>query len=426
MNSLFHFYLTFNPYLNQQSEPDYTQAHEFYDLLRELVHIDKNATCYWGKMISKEREARVDFAKLQHIFQQNKEQQFSTHLYISDFQNLWVGKIKSITQLLPKNANTLSFYKDKKVEVWFEIEDFILLEHGHSETAKRLKDFHLNQEVSGIDIKGLSPFTTGIKYPCIVEDQKFEQYFDEYDSTEISHLVLKENPNIHRSNTQQVLRALNSFVFPEELYGMLPHAAKIEIETAEMDILEQRHHNLHKIAFSYLKAMEVVMNDLIIHHIKKKGLAEEFFVDIQSAPPKLLLHPSKSDAISLKEFNKNFSLAHLLNFVEFASNQNHMGFKKAFADHKDFIRYLTKDFADIVRGNHLIEIRNALAHGENEKLSEKDAFAVRNIILGVGAPGILAQCYLLLHKEKLAKLFSVTDFKSDGQSNQARKLKLVS
>jgi hypothetical protein len=424
VNSLFHLYLTFNPYLNQGQEPEYSQAHEFYDLLRTTVTENPKGTCYWGKMISKDREARVDIASLHKIFEQNKALQFSTHLYITDFQNLWVGKIKSITQALPKDAKTLSFYKDKKVEVWFEIEDFILLEHGHNNTASRIKDFHINNEFSQLEIMGLSPFTTGVKYPCIIEDKRFDQFFDEMDSSELSHLALKENPNIHRSNTQQVTNTLNNYIFPENLYARIPHAAKVEIETAELDILEKRHHNIHKIAFSYLKALEIVLNDVIIHQIKKKGLGEDFYVDLQSSPPKILLADSRSDTVTLQSFNKHFSTNQLLYFVENAVKHSHPSFKKAFADQKDLIRYILKEFNDVVRNNHLIEIRNCIAHGEQEKVSLKDAIAVRNIVLGVGVPGLITQCYYLLDKEKYRHHFEVSDFENAAQVAKT-KLKLV-
>ena len=424
MNSVYHFYLTFNPYFSQGSDPEYSQAHEFYDKLRTLVQTDSNATCYWGKMINKDRDARVDIASLQKVFEQNTAHQFSTHLYITDFQNVWVGKIKSITELLPKNANTLPFYKDKKVEVWFELEDFILLEHGHSNTATRLRDLHINNEFSQLQINGLSPFTTGVKYPCIIEDKRFDQYFDEHDPTDLSQLVLKDNPNIHRSNTQQVVRALNTYIFPEDVYARLPHAAKLEIETAELDLLEKRHHNIHKIAFSYLKALEIVLNDLIIHQLKKKGAASEFFVDLQSSPPKILLSNSKSDTATLQAFNKSFSLNNLLYFVENAVKHNHPDFKKAFSDNKELIRFIMKEFTDTVKNNHLIEIRNAIAHGEQEKVTIKDAMAVRNIILGIGSPGLIAQCYFLLDKDKFRHHFEVTEFEVTQKTKG--KLKLVS
>jgi len=426
MESLYHFYLTFNPYLNQNEEQGYTQAHEFYDLMKELVSIDPTATCYWGKMINKDRDASIDIGAFQEILNNNNQNHFSTHLFITDFQNLWVGKVKAVTQLIPKNANTLSFYKDKKVEVWFEISDFILLEHGHIETAKRISDLKMDNSYSALQIQGLSPFTTSVKYPCIIEDQQLEQYFDEFDQNEISHLVLKENPAILKSNAHQVLKLIHNFVLPEEIYAKIPHAAKLEIETAEIDMLEQRHHNIHKIAFSYLRALEVIMNDLIIHHIKRKGQAEDFYVDTSSAPPKIFLQPSKDYFVTLKEYNKNFSINTLLHFVDYANNQSHLGFKKAFSEQKEFIRFILKDFTDAVKNNHLIEIRNALAHGENEKVSHKDAIAVRNIILGCGTQGLISTCYALFYKEKFQHFYEVSDFHSNqSKDNKKGKLKLV-
>src|SRR5690606_8858909 len=104
-----------------------------------------------------------------------------------------------------------------------------------------------------------------------VQDLAEEQYFDQFDDTEFSHLILKPNPAIAKNSSEVVLNSLHNYIFPEAIYSKIPHAAKLEIESAEMDMLESRHHNMHKIAFSYLKALEIVLNDLIIQHIKRKG-----------------------------------------------------------------------------------------------------------------------------------------------------------
>ncbi len=426
--SAIHYYLTFNPFLNHEYEQDYTQAHEFYDYLKELVLEDKKATAHWGKIIGKDREASFDIESFKKVFEANKEEGLSTHLFITDFKNLWVGNVKSIESNLPKDANTLSFYEGKKVEAWFEISDFILIEHKTEETANKLSELYIENEYHEQVIQGLSPFTTSIKYPCLIQDIAEEQYFDEFDDSDYSHLILKDNPAITKSNADQVLRSLHTYVFPEEMYSKLPHAAKLEIESAEADMLEHRHHNMQKIAFSYLRALEIVLNDLIVHHIKKSGLGEQFFVDATSAPPKLYLNPTKDYFIPLKKFNKNFSVAHLMNFMERASNQSHLGFKKAFADKKQFVRFFTKEFVEIVRNNNLIEIRNALAHGENEKLSFKNACAVRNLILGIGTPGLISSCYKYFYKDKFESLYTINlneeSSKADNKKTKSG-LKLV-
>ncbi len=430
--SAVHYYLTFNPFLNQEYETDYTQAHEFYDFLKGMVTKDKKASAYWGKFIGKDRKASVDVNLFQTVLEQNLEDNLSTHLYITDFKNLWVGKVKSVSDKLPKGAHTLPFYDGKNVEVWFEIEDFILLEHNSEETASKLSEFYIENDYNEQVIHGLSPFTTSIKYPCLLQDISEEQYFDEMDTSDSSHLVLKTNPAITKSNSDQVLKSLHTYVFPEEMYAKLPHAAKLEIESAEVDMLEQRHHNMHKIAFSYLRALEIILNDLIVHHIKKSGQGENFFVDATSAPPKLFFNPTKDYYTPLKQFNKNFSVAHLMSFMDRGTNQSHMGFKKAFSEHKQFVRFITKEFMAIVKDNQLIEIRNALAHGENDKVSVRDATAFRNIILGCGKQGLIQDCYQTFYKEKFHGLYHVTEMNQPKETKAKAKksakpgIKLVS
>lgn len=424
--SAIHFYLTFNPYLNHEYEQDYTQAHEFYDFLKILISKDTSSSAYWGKIIGKDRKSNINFEQFQDVLAKNTENNLSTHLYITDFKNIWVGKVKSISHQLAKGAETLSFYEGKKVEIWFEISDFMLLEHDPQETANKLGDLYIENDYSEKVIHGLSPFTTSIRYPCFIQDIAEEQYFDELNAQESSHLILKSNPAITMSNANRVLKGLHTYVFPEEMYAKIPHAAKLEIEAAEVDMLEQRHHNTQKIAFSYLKALEIVLNDLIVNHIKRSGLGEHFFVDATSAPPKLYLNPTKDFFISLKQFNRHFSMGHLLSFVDRASNQNHMGFKKAFSDQKQFIRFLLKDASSTIKDNFFVEIRNVLAHGENEKVSFRDAMAVRNIILGgAGTSGLIPSLYFHFYKEKFQEIYQVVDFNKPKKEQSKRTLKLV-
>jgi hypothetical protein len=412
-----HFYLTFNPFLNQHYEKGYTQCHEFYDFLKSQLGKNHQASAWWGKIISKERAAGTDLGVFQQVIEQNQGQGLSTHLFITDFQNLWVGKVKTVTGELPKDANTLSFYQDKKVEVWFELSDFFLLEHNSQETAKKLSEFYIDNEFSELTVNGLSPFTTAIKYPCIIQDLAEEQFFDELDESECSHLIFKDNPAIMKSSSDLILKSIHLYLFPEEMYAKLPHAAKLEIEAAEMDMLESRHHNLRQITFSYIKALEVVLNDLIIHHIKRKGFGAEIFVDATSSPPKLYLSQTKDFYIPLKQFSKNFSISNLLHFLERGVSQNAPAFRQAFSEHKSFINFCTKELDPLIRNNKLIEIRNGIAHGDLQELTLHDAMAVRNLILGIGTPGIIYSCYRTFYADKFKHFGEVVDHKP--------KLKLV-
>lgn len=425
MSSIHHFYLTFNPFLNQNYEKGYSQCHEFFDFLKDGLNKDRGASAYWGKIISKDRKAEVDIEAFQKIIIDNKTQNLSTHLYITDFQNIWVGKVKSVSSTLPKNASTLPFYTDKNVEVWFEIEDFFLLEHDNEETAKKLAEFYIDNAYSSMKVNGLSPFTTSVKYPCIIQDIAEEQYFDELDEKD-THLIFKNNPAVIKSTSSVVLKSIHLYVFPEEMYNKLPHAAKLEIEAAEMDMLESRHHNLHQMTFSYLKALEIVLNDLVIHHIKRKGLADEFFVDASAGSPKLFMNHTKDYYLPLKGFNKNFSVNNLLHFLDRGmTSSTSSGFRQAFADHKQFLNFCAKELEPMIKNNKLIEIRNALAHGDLEDLTFKDAMSVRNIILGCGTTGIIYSCYRTFYPDKFRHLSEVTDLGAKLVEDKKSKLKLV-
>ena len=138
-----------------------------------------------GKIIGENRESKLDLELFQNVLKENQEKGVSTHLYISDFKNLWVGKVDAVKKNIKNDFKTLDFYKDKKVEVWFKISDFILLEHETEATAKKLT-VYIHNEYVDLEIDELSPFTTGIKYPTFIQDLAEEYYFDEKDD-DISH-----------------------------------------------------------------------------------------------------------------------------------------------------------------------------------------------------------------------------------------------
>ena len=69
MSNAYHFYLTFNPYLNQYSEQGFTQAHEFYELMQEFKREDLNKNAYWGKIINKDRDINTDISPFNQIIE---------------------------------------------------------------------------------------------------------------------------------------------------------------------------------------------------------------------------------------------------------------------------------------------------------------------------------------------------------------------
>lgn len=377
-------------------------------------------------MTGEGRKSDLNIEAFQKEIENNTKNGHSTHLYITDFQNIWVTKVNAVTNSISKKSKTLDFYNGKNVEIWFEISDMALLEHNHEETANKLSELYIDNKHTKLTINGLSPFTTGIKYPCFVQDLSEEQYFDEFDENEISHLILKPNPAVNTNSADHILRCIHTYAIHETMYKKLPHAAKLEIESAEIDMMEQRHHNVGRISFSYLKALEIIMNDLVIGHIKRSGLANDFFVDSKSAPPRLYMNQTKDYFIPLKQFHKNFSINQIIHFVDRCSTQNSLSFKKAFSEHKQFIKYITGDMLKIIKENNLVGIRNKLAHNDGDKIDLHDAMAVRNLILGVGCKGIINMAYQCFYPELYKPLIKVKgEYGNHNKSSNNSKLKLV-
>lgn len=414
MTAPIHFYLTFNPYLNN-FEGGHTQAHEFFNLLEKKLKEDPiNGHVYWGKMIANNRDSKIDEAQLNGIIAENLKNENSTHLYITDFTHLWIGKVSEVlVNRAASNLTCLDFYKDKKVEAWFKIIDFSLLTYTPEDTAAKLQELYIDNPFNELKIDGLSPFTTGIRLPAMIQDLTEEAYFDQIDSdVPNAKLIFKYHPGMSNSNSKKVLESLHHYAFPEAMYSKIPHAAKTELESAELDIVEKRYHNICRNAFNYVKALELVLNDLTIHHLKRKGFGNEFFVKPDSMPPKLYLSNEMDGLVPINKWHKNYSITQLVYFVDRCVETNNFCFKKAFQNHRPFINFLCKELVQVLKDSKMLEIRGILAHNDSNAISEKDAHVMRNLIMGIGTHGLIAKAYQCFYFEEFRPLTHVSgDYK---------------
>lgn len=430
MSAPIHFYLTFNPNKNDYSEAGYTQAHEFYEYLKNQINKDKNGYAYWGKMISADRDVKVDTDNLQKIIEQNLEMNCSTHLYITDYKNIWVGKVEEVKATIGKDFKALEFYKDKKVEAWFKISDFTLLEFSYEGTAQKLSELYIQNDHMDLEIDEMSPFTSGITYPAFIQDLAEEQYFDSLESDQ--HLCVEYNEAVYNSGMGKVVQCLKTYVFPENMYNKIPYAARAEIEASELDMMESRQHNYDKIAFSYIKAFEIIINHLVIQHMKKSGLGKDYFVKPDVMPPKLYLNEYDGDGlVPIARFQKNYSINQLIFFLQRIVKSNRLDFSKAFSSHKKFVKFFTAQLQKILTDNNVMNIRGILAHSDSNAVSKEDALAIRNLILGIGCKGLIHEVYQSFYSDELMGISQVTgEYGSTSNSKKtnkkASKLKLVS
>ena len=115
----YHFYVAFNPLFNGDRKQHKTQAHEFHSALKERVEKNPNSHMYWGKIQVSQYSEPLLFENYQKVLKENQELELDTHLYVTDYQHLWVGKVTEVFQEIPDHENALSFYQGKQVEIWF-------------------------------------------------------------------------------------------------------------------------------------------------------------------------------------------------------------------------------------------------------------------------------------------------------------------
>lgn len=408
MSSAFHFYLVFNPFMDNKN-PDNTQAHDFYNLLKARVSKNPKDSLFWGKLKSSTRKEELEFEKFKKALEFNQKNGSITHLYVSDFEHLWVGKVESVSNNHPGDERTLPFYSGKEAEIWFEISDFDLLDNTHVETALTLRNLYIEENEFMISevgvIKGVNPYLSKLRYPLIVQDHEFEEYFENL-GTEIqphSHLVLKTNPIIVSKGAGRVTDALVSYCFPKKVFDYLPHGAKEALISAELNILDFQ--NFRGTAFSYLKSLEITFNHLVINKIKVMKMEKEFFVNAD----KMLLGFNKNEHYdtALKDYHRSFSINSMINFFKRGSERNETIFAKAFRDKKEFCEYVTGEFSRELQKNQLVDLRNLLAHDDETKVSHEDAMRIRKIILGVGCIGLINKLYRAYNPKGYQELVEV-------------------
>lgn len=381
-----HFYLVFNPMINQGGS-FLTQAHEFHASLKSLNEQNpaEQNFLYWGKLkVNGEEDS--EFNNYQKIISQNKENGFSTHLYITDFHHYWVGKVESVHHEIFNPQKTLSFYDDKEVGVWFKISDFDLVSAEFEETLFYLSQLKINQHGQ---TQSISPYLGNLKFPAIVSDQHAQPYF----STENYGLrVIKPNALIETPNQAAQLKShMKSFVLSPQVYAQLNENAKSELLNVELQISRSQYENysqLHLCMQSYLNIFESVLNQTVGEIIKSE-YGESLFINPQST----LLSASES-----KEFNQKLSYSNcqlsLESFSQIFSENDRLGnisFSHIMERFPEYTKFVEKNVAGLICERELDLKQNALKEGQKIAVSKQEVISIRNQILGVGCVGVINQ-----------------------------------
>ena len=382
-----HFYVVFNPLLGDQN-PDYpTSAHEVYFRLKEQWKSDfKDPHMYWAKVKKTSRPDSLNEQIFLKVIEENNKNFCTTHLYISDFNHLWVAKIDTVSKKISDYDYTLDAYKKEDVELWFKITEMDLISSDPRETISHIS--FLKTEA----IDSLNPYLGGLRYPLIISDTYNENYFSHIDDSK--SVMLKENPLISNS-ADRVKELVLSYAIPEANFLHLPLVVRNEILNIELEYLDLKKHNgaksgkMKKVATNYIQILECVLNHTLIESFRSTNEVRNLKEEIAKK------HVDNSLFKLCSE--KNLSLYEIEKII---SNESYGGLFNIYShltrDKKnEFSNYLKNDLrkilnTKIVSEYSLRDIRNDQAHLDGGvEMTYFESLEIRNLILGVGCKGLI-------------------------------------
>jgi hypothetical protein len=391
----YHFYVAFNPLFNDDRAWK-TQAHEFHHYLKEQKSKNIDAHMYWGKIQISEHSEALNITNFHQVIIENNELQMDSHLYITDYQHMWVGKVVEVMKEIPDPENTLAFYKGKKVEVWFKITDFDLISNNSVETLAILNQIHVDNEYYNYKIKEMSPFTSGIRFPMIVQDKSQERYFNQ-PFTSQNLRVVNDNPLLFTPGESMKLNnIIHSFVIPEDTFRRIPEYVRSQIIHAEILLLEAQsggkkdRFKLEQAIFTYLKCLESLLNETFVAYLKREEGHRIWITKDRSSPTFLrsVLDKDKSSLTRLKDSTEVFNLSQIKMLLDTPSFFPHTSLDYVFKGKKSFWEYCRLELRPTLKNESLIELRNLLSVQGVVKSHDRELLLVRNILLGVGGRGV--------------------------------------
>ena len=390
-----HFYVAFNPLFNGDRRSYKTQAHEFHHILQDKVKETPDSHLYWGKIQVSQYSEPLLFENYQKTLQHNADLGHDTHLFITDYQHLWVGKVTEVLQELSDPENTLQFYNGKNVEIWFKVTDFHLICSQASQTLVHLQDMFVDSEFYNYKLKELTPFTSGIRFPMIIQDKSDVHYFKNIPQAR----VLQPNPLIvDNTSSLEFGSFLQSFVIPESNFKKLPEVVKLKIFNAEILLLESQsgqttdRKKLERSIMTYLSCLELLLNETFVAHLRKEEGHRIYVFDEDH--PKFLRSPLDKDKRMLqrlRDFKEVFNLSQIKMLLDTPTFFNHTTLDYVFRNKKHFWEYCRLELRSTLKNESLVELRNQLMSGEPVKALDRELMLVRNILLGVGGRGIFNQ-----------------------------------
>ena len=381
MYKAFHFYQVFNPMLNEQSLFP-TQAHEFYYELKKRYSENQGESNYlhWGKVSVAEAQENIEVFKT--IVARNNENGVETHLYLSDYHHFWVAKVTEIKTELVDNSQTLPFYENKNVSVWFKIEDFDLLSAEFSETSHYLSMLYLDNEFSKHKIERLNPYIGGLHFPLIVQDYTLERYFSQGLRVARKNMLI-ENPSHQAKLKEQV----TSFVLPPHIFKQLSFEGQQSILNSEQ-VLEDVKASLQvreQVFSNYISVLEESLN-LVVGSILRESYGDSLWI---SENGDKFAEGMQKNYVKMSEYHGSIKLSGYLNLLATHKGFGNLSMEKIEKDYPEVINFFIHELKPFLENGEVVLKQHLIELDESVTLHPQEVFALRNFVLGVGCLGVV-------------------------------------
>jgi len=386
----YHFYLPFNPLFNSNDKYE-SQAHEFFEELKKIKQKNSHESLYWGKLKISEFTSSLNVDGFSQVVRENQEIELETHLFITDYQFLWVGKVRSVTSKLPTDAKTLNFYNGKNVEVWFELSDFHLISNESESTLAFIYQLHIDNPYQDNKIDHLSPMVNELRFPLVIQDRGHHHFFKN------GIHVLENNPMLNKSDETLKMESFGrSFVIPQKTFSLLPDKVRSSILHSEVLLMEalskgkRDRVKLEKSIFGYLECLELLLNETFVSHLREKE-GHNIFVSMDSGTVKILRQPqTDSHKTSLKDTKVNFTLNQIKMLIDTPRFFEHTSLDYIFRDKKSFWEYCRLEFRNALKNESILELYLKFKNKNQVELHDRELLLMRNILLGVGGVGLFS------------------------------------
>lgn len=397
----YHFYLPFNPLFNSNDKYP-SQAHEFYSELSKIKQKNAHGSLYWGKLKISEFTKQLNTDAFSQVVLENNEIELDTHLFITDYQFLWAGKVRSVTKTLPEDAKTLNFYEGKNVEVWFELSDFYLVSNQSESTLSFIYQLHIDNPYQEEKIEHLSPMLNELRFPLVIQDRGHHHFFKQgVQVTDPLHVEVNDQ-------TLKMETFAHTFVIPQKTFSLLPEKVRASILHSEVLLMEalskgkRDRVKLEKSILGYLECLEVLLNETFVTHLKEKE-GHNIFVQMENGAIKILRNPqTDSHRTPLKSAKANLTLVQIKMLLDTPRFFDHTSLDYVFRDKKNFWEYCRLEFRNCLKNESLLDLYLKFKTHKQIELHDRELLLVRNILLGVGGVGLFSSLISHWHRDNQA------------------------